>query len=114
MFKLLRLWNLTLCDEQYTPRELPPERRDFNAHFTDDIKLVAVFDKSERYKLIENYGLDCYTETDDGLRMEIPFTNRDFLIGWLLAFGGNVKVLEPKEIADDMQAAAEKILSRYK
>ncbi|MDR1247239.1 MAG: YafY family transcriptional regulator [Clostridiales Family XIII bacterium] len=114
MFKLLRLWNLTLCDEQYTPRELPPERRDFNAHFTDDIKLVAVFDKSERYKLIENYGLDCYTETDDGLRIEISFTNHDYLIGWLLAFGGNVKVLEPKEIVEDMKAAAEKILSRYK
>ena len=57
MFKLLRLWNLSLCEETYTPRDIPPERRDFNARFTDDIKLVAVFDKSERYKLIESYGL---------------------------------------------------------
>ena len=114
MFKLLRLWNLSLCDECYTPREIPPERRDFNAQFTDDIKLVAVFDPSERYKLIESYGMNCYTEKGEGLRMEIAFTNHDFLIGWLLSFGGNVKVLEPKEIADDIQAVAEKILSRYK
>jgi predicted DNA-binding transcriptional regulator YafY len=114
MFKLLRLWNLSLCDESYTPREIPPERKDFNAQFTDDIKLVALFNKAERYKLIESYGLNCYTEMDDGLRMEIAFTNHDFLIGWLLSFGGNVKVLEPKEIADDIQAVAEKILSRYK
>ena len=113
MFKLLRLWNLLLCGESFTPREIPPERRDFNAQFTDDIKLVAVFDPSERYKLIESYGLNCYTETDVGLRMEIAFANHDFLIGWLLSFGGNVKVLEPKEIADDIKAVAEKILSQY-
>ena len=53
-------------------------------------------------------------ETGEGLRLEIGFTNRDYLIGWLLGFGGGVKVLEPSAIADDIEAAAEKILSRYK
>lgn len=114
MFKLLRLWNLVLCDETYLMREIPPERRDFNTNFPDDIKLVAVFDPSERYKLIESYGLNCYTEEADGLRLEIGFTNRDFLIGWLLGFGSKVKVLEPSDIAEDIQAAAENILLKYK
>ena len=114
MFKLLRLWNLTLSEENYTVREIPPERRDFNAQFTDDIKLVAMFDPSERYKLTESYGLDCYTETDVGLRMEIAFTNHDFLMSWLLGFGCKVKVLEPDNIAEDIKTAAENILSRYK
>lgn len=112
-FKLLRLWNLTLCDEIYTPREIPPEKRDLNTNFSDDIRLVAVFDPCERYKLIETYGLNCYEETDGGLRMEIEFTNREFLIEWLLSFGGKVKVLEPRGIAEDIKAAAENILSRY-
>ena len=114
MFKLLRLWNLTLCDENYTIQEIPAGRRDFNARFTDDIKLVALFDPSERYKLIESYGLNCYSETEEGLRMEIAFTNHDFLVSWLLGFGCKVKVLEPDIIAEDIKAAAEKILSRYK
>jgi predicted DNA-binding transcriptional regulator YafY len=114
MFKLLRLWNLRLCDETYAPREIPPERRDFNARFTDDIKLVALFDPSERYRLIETYGLNCYKETPEGLRMEIGFTNRGYLISWLLGFGGKVKVLEPDYIGEDIKSIAEKILSRYK
>jgi predicted DNA-binding transcriptional regulator YafY len=114
MFKLLRLWNLLLCDDNYSPREIPQERRDFGAGFPDDKRLVAVFEQSERYKLIESYGLKCYTETDDGLRLEIGFTNHDYIISWLLGFGGKVKVLEPKNIADDIQADAENILSRYK
>jgi predicted DNA-binding transcriptional regulator YafY len=114
MFKLLRLWNLTMSNEKYAPQEIPLGRRDFGMNFPDDIKLVAIFEPSERYKLIESYGLNCYTETEDGLRIEIGFTNRSFLIGWLLGFGGKVKVLEPDFIVEDMKAAAENILSRYR
>ena len=114
MFKLLRLWHLKLCNEQFAPREIPPEKRDINARFTDQTKLVALFDLSEKYRLIEHYGLDCYTETDGGLRFEIGFTNHDYLVKWLLAFGGKVQVLEPEYIADALKTAAENILSRYK
>ena len=114
MFKLLRLWNLELYDEHYTPREIPPNKRDFNALLTNRAKLVALFDFSEKYKLMEYYGQDCYTETDEGLRLEIGFTNREYLRDWLLGFGGKVKVLEPEYLADDLKAAAENILLRYK
>ena len=113
LFKLMRLWDLSLTDAHYTPREIPAERRDFNARLPDDIKLSAVFDVSERYKLIEAYGLHCYRETPDGLHLEIGFSNRDYIIGWLLGFGGKVKVLEPDYIADALQTAAKSILARY-
>ena len=114
LFKLQRLWNLSLCDEQYTPREIPPDKRDFNAKFTDDIKFVAMFDPSVKYQLIEIYGLDCFTETDEGILFEFGFTNREFLVGWLLGFGGKVKVLAPDYIVEDLKAAAENILENYK
>ena len=113
MFKLLRLWNLSLCPETYTPRDIPPERQGSNTHFPDDIRLVAVFDPSERYRLIESYGLHCYTETPAGLRLEIGFTNRSYLLQWLLGFGGKVTVLEPEAIVQDIRTAAENILKRY-
>ena len=113
LFKLTRLWNLSLCDEVYIPRDIPPERRDFVNMPDDDIKLVALFDPSQRYKLIECYGLDCYTKTDDGLRLEIGFTNKDYIIEWLLGFGGAVKVLKPDYIADGIIVAAKKIISNY-
>ena len=114
LFKLLRLWNLKLCDEFYSPREIPPEKRDFNLHDTEDINLVALFDPSEKYRLIETYGLDCFTETADGLHFELGFTNRDFLIGWLLGFGDKVKVFEPCDIAAGIQITAKNILLRHK
>ncbi|MDR0294124.1 MAG: YafY family transcriptional regulator [Oscillospiraceae bacterium] len=113
LFKLQRLWNLALCADRYSPREIPSEKRDFNARFSDDTKLVALFTPSERYKLVESYGLNCYTETADGLRIEIGFTNKDYIISWLLGFGGKVRVLEPEEIAQGVRAAAQNILSGY-
>jgi predicted DNA-binding transcriptional regulator YafY len=113
MFKLMRLWGLTLSDVGFTPRELPPGRMGFGTDFPDDKRLVALFDKSERYRLIETYGLSCYTETEEGLLFQIGFSNRNFVARWLLGFGGRVKVLEPDYLAEDMKAEAEKILSRY-
>ncbi len=115
MFKLLRLWNLRLCDENFTPREIPPERRDFKAWAREDKehKLVALFDPSEKYRLIETYGLDCYEETAGGLRFETGFANRDHILAWLLGFGGKVKVLEPAFIVEALKTAAKNILSGY-
>ncbi len=116
MFKLLRLWNLRLCDEKFVPREMPPEKRDFNAWFTaeKEYKLMALFDPSAKYQLIETYGPDCYEETAEGLRFEIGFTKRRFIITWLLGFGGKVKVLEPEFIAEDLQPTPENFLSRHR
>jgi predicted DNA-binding transcriptional regulator YafY len=76
-------------------------------------KVVALFHPSVKYRLIESYGLDCFTETDAGLRFEMGFTDSDYLIGWLLGFGGKVKVLEPLEIAEALKTAAKNILSHY-
>ena len=113
MFKLNRLWNLTQSDELFVFREIPSEKRNFNNHFTDDIKLVALFDKSAKYQLIESYGFDCFHEADEGLYFEFDFTNRNYLISWLLSFGDKVKVLEPLSIAEEIQTYAKNILTLY-
>ena len=113
LFKLQRLWNLTACDETYTPREVPPPKQNFTDRITDNIKLVALFEPSVKYQLIETYGLGCYTETAEGVRFEMGFTDRDFLISWLLGFGDKVKVLEPHDIIDELKRIAENILKKY-
>lgn len=113
LFKLTRLWNLALCDDEtFSPREIPPEKRELG--YTDDKKLTALFEYTERYKLIELYGMECYTETPDGLLLEVGYANQDFMVSWLLGFGDKVKVLEPPEVAGEMRRIAEKILGRYK
>ena len=113
MFKLQRLWNLSVTGEPFTMRDIPPERRDFNWQLTDDKKLIALFDKSVKYLLIETYGLKSFRDTDDGLYFEVGYTNQSYIVGWLLSFGDNVKVLEPTELAAEIQTTAKNIYSRY-
>jgi len=114
MFKLNRLWSLLPCDERFTARDIPPEKRDFSNQLTDDRKLVALFDKSAKYLLVEAYGLDSYYETAEGLHFEVGYTNQDYMLSWLLSFGDKVTVQEPQDIADKIQAIAKNILKRYR
>ena len=113
MFKLNRLWNLSKCKERFSLRDLPPEKYHLSSYFEDDTKIVALFDKSVKFLLIETYGLDCYYETEEGLYFENGFTNRKNIISWLLGFGDKVKVLEPQDIADEIQDIAKNILKLY-
>ena len=113
MFKLARLWNLTVTGEFFHAREIPPDRRDFNARYVDDKTIIALFDPSVKFQLIEVYGPDCFTETENGLLFEVGYTYKDYMVKWLLGFGDKVKVLEPKEIADDIADAAKKISALY-
>lgn len=102
-------------DATYPRREIPPDRQDFNAHLPDDKKLVVWFEPSVKYQLIETYGLNCFTETEDGwLRLEIGYTNRDYTISWLLGFGHKAKVIEPIDMADEIKQIAEKMFQNHK
>ncbi|MCL2373879.1 MAG: YafY family transcriptional regulator [Treponema sp.] len=113
LFKLTRLWNLKLSGDTYTPREMPEEPEEQEGGAQRLIKLAALFDKSVKYKLIETYGMDSFSESPNGLHFEMDFSDRQFLIRWLLGFGDKVRVLKPKAIVDDIKSAARKILSNY-
>jgi len=113
MFKLNRLANLAASENTFTPRDIPPERRDFDSHFTEDIHVIALFNKNEKWQVAEMYGHDSYIDTPDGLLFERGFTNKEYLIRWLLGFGANVKILEPQSIADEIQMTAKNILTIY-
>jgi len=113
MFKLTRLWNLSTSDEKFVARDIPKEQQNYFGHLTEDKKLVALFDKSAKYLLIDAYGLDCYHETEEGLYFELEYTNNNYIISWLLGFGDKVKVLEPNYIADEIRDIAKNILASY-
>lgn len=114
LFKLMRLWDLTLCRESFLPREIPPEKKNFNENLSDDKKLVALFDPSVRYQLIETYGPKCYTETKEGLLLlETGYTNREYTISWILSFGDKARVLEPADMAVSIRQIAENLMNQY-
>lgn len=114
MFKLPRVWNLSIEETCFSPREISPEAMDWGAFLRDEQPLVAFFDPSEKYQLIDSYGLGSFTEEPDGrLRLSVGFSKWDYTLRWLLGFGSNVTVVEPVEMAQALRDTAQDMLKNY-
>jgi predicted DNA-binding transcriptional regulator YafY len=114
LFKLNRLWELQDTGEIFQPRDIPEERKDFERYFSDEIQVTVLFDESVKYRLIDDYGVDCFTITEEGrLLCRMNFTNKEFLLSWILSFGDNAEVLFPKKLKQEIKNIAENIIKQY-
>lgn len=114
LYKLRRLWRLRVTEEPFSPREVPEEKRRFGSHMTDDHMVCAVYDPCVKYRLVEEYGPDCFTEQEDGrLYAEWGFTTKERAVEWFLGFGQNVKVLHPPEMVERMKEALDAARNLY-
>lgn len=114
LFKLNRLWNLRILSETFSARELPAWKSE-TFFENENIRLKAFFEESEKYRLIEEYGGDCFSRRDDGtLLFERDFVNYGNMRNWILSFGDKVLVIEPKELKEDICRRAENLLKKYR
>ncbi len=115
MYKLRRLWELRVTDEMFTARDIPEEKMQFGSHMTDDYIVSAVYDPSVKYKLVEEYGHNSFSEQEDGtLYTEWGFSSAETAVEWFLGFGNKVKVLGPPEMVERMKNALLATLNLYK
>ena len=114
LYKLNRLCSLQSTGQTFAVQDIPAQKLDFNQWFTDDIKVVAIFDADVKYRLVEEYGGHFYTELPDGrLRFEFPFTNKEYFLSWFLSFGDKAELIEPKELCKELKTRLEKSLKKY-
>lgn len=117
LFKLNRLSKLQKLKISYEERAIPENELNFDQYiWHDDIKLVALFDTSVKYRLIDEYGPECITFHNQSgkLLFENVFTNSSYLLQWILSYGNTVKVIEPPELVDEICLNAKNILEQYK
>ncbi len=112
LFKLNRLWHLRVTEDRFFPREVPAEILHFDGYFhSGAIHLKAVFQQSEKYRLIEEYGVDAFTQLQDGtLLLEREFASYDHMREWIFSFGDRVRILEPTRLQEDRMRQAKNIL----
>lgn len=112
LFKLNRLWQLRVTEETFFPREIPEDALNFDGYFAaNTMQLQAVFQQSEQYRLIEEYGVDSFTQLEDGsLLLEREFASYDHMREWVFSFGDRVRILGPACLRADRRRQAERIL----
>lgn len=114
MYKLNRLWDLKITDVSFPQREIPDKKLDFGRHFTDEYIISALYEPTEKYKLVEEYGPYSFTEREDGrLYAKWGFCDYNNAISWFLSFGDNVEILEPKEFKEDYVNRLKKAIKKY-
>jgi len=112
-FKLNRLWGLKIMDTQFVLRDVPADKIDGEDAFAESHIVKILFDKSVRFRLIEDYGPNSYEETAGGLLMSLDYSNKEYAFSWILGFGDKAEVIEPQETRDEFAATAVKLFEKY-
>lgn len=112
LFKLNRLWELSVLAEEFTIRDVPTEELNFGKFLEEkNLHLKALFSESEKSRLIDEYGVGCYSTSKNGeLLFEWNFAGYENMREWIFSFGDKVTILEPKALHDDRIKQAGNIL----
>lgn len=104
LFKLNRMVNVQLSNESFSIRTAPLPDLGSERIFSGGIRVKVLFEADCKWRLVEEFGPNCFQEQDSGkLLFQADFTNHDYLISWLLAFGDQARLLEPEEIREELR-----------
>ena len=114
LFKLNRMDQVTETDREFICREAPMPDLSTEKIFPGGIKVKALFTQDMKWRLVEEFGPQCFTETGDGkLLFTADYTDMENLVTWFMTFGAKAEVLEPAEARDIIRRNAEETLRIY-
>ena len=95
-------------------REVPLPDLSNEKVFPAKDRVKALFDPSMKWQLVEEYGVDSFTEQDDGsLLFEHEYADDDGLLSWMLSCRDKVTVLKPGRIREKLYQITSEIAKRY-
>lgn len=114
LFKLNRMEKLSLNGRSFEKRKVPlPDLRSEQL-FPGDIKVTAIFEADCKWRLVEEFGLGCFEELENGrLMFHADYTEKKNLIIWLLTFGDRVQLVEPDELRAEIRTIIEHMRVNY-
>ncbi len=114
LFKLNRMDSITHAASYEGDREVPLPDLSNAKVFPAKDRVKALFDPSMKWQLVEEYGVDSFTENDDGsLLFEHEYADDAGLLAWMLSCRDKVTVLEPERIREELYRLASEIAKKY-
>ena len=115
LFKLNRMDSVAETTCAFVCRDVPLPDLSNEKIFPGGIKVTALFTPDVKWRLVEEFGLNCFTQAGDGrLLFSADYTDMDNLVSWLLTFGAKAEVLGPAEVRNRIRRNAEETLKLYK
>lgn len=114
LFKLNRMDKVRETDKDFSCRNAPVPELSSELVFPRNIILKALFDPEMKWRLVEEFGPDCYEVQEDGRLLLIrDYSDIENLTMWMLTFGDKVEVLEPPEVRNKLKTIAETMIKVY-
>ncbi len=114
LFKLNRMDSITHIASFEGNREVLLPDLSKEKVFPAKDRVKALFDPSMKWQLVEEYGVDSFTEQDDGsLLFEHEYADDEGLLAWMLSCRDKVTVLEPERIREKLYQITSEIAKRY-
>ena len=114
LFKLNRMDKVRGTDKTYECRKASVPDLSNKKIFPGEIKVKALFESDQKWRLVEEFGPKCFTEQDDGkLLFTADYTDMDNLIAWIMTFGDKAEVLEPEEVREKVRTTIESMRKSY-
>lgn len=115
LFKLNRLEQLTITESVFIKRQVALPDLSDERIFPGEIRVRALFQPECKWRLVEEFGTECYEEQADGkLLFRADYSDKENLISWILTFGDRAELLEPKDIRETILSIAENTIKNYK
>lgn len=114
LFKLNRMEKMRLTEQPFVKRKAPMPDLSNERIFPGGIKVKALFEPECKWRLIEEFGMDCFQEMEDGrLLFQADYTDVENLLSWLLTFGDKAVLLEPLEVREKIVDIAKSMQEKY-
>lgn len=118
LFRVSRIKDVLITDEIFDPDSYPKEEN------SNDNKEEQSWNKCERFvfqfkeealfRLYDEYDEKYIKDNGDGtFNLEIDFPEDDWVYGYILSFGPNIKVIEPEHVKEIISKKSREIFELY-
>lgn len=116
LFKLSRIRDLTVTDEQFSERDLlaSPPNSASASHQKTDVTLKLRIAPEMTYRVYDEFDAASTEKQPDGsFIVNVTWSEDDWVYGTILSYGEYIEVLEPEHIREIIKEKAQKIVRRY-
>jgi len=114
LFKLTRITELTKTEEAFVQRDIPEYECDKLRHTKGEISAIVRFDKSAKWRIVDEFGTENFTEDENG-NVILTFTWSDKLsfYSYILGFRENAEIISPAEYREELLGLLKNITDKY-
>lgn len=112
IFKVARMKEIKVLEKHFE-RELPKEQKE-EKYKLKNIALELEISKEMAYRVYDEFEDNEITKNEDGsFRVKVEYPETDWIYGYILSFGENIKVISPKRVKSTIKVRLEETLKNY-